>query len=320
MAYSNIKSLANTRGKAILTLKTTTLPLYVVANKYGVHRTTIWRWLKKWERLNSHVSQDCSNRPKRRGKTSFCANYYTWLIPTLSSRPLTCPHAITKRVVERTLALRRKLKRCAEVVHHYLLLEGVCISLSSVRRIFKRHHQYDRKKYEKKLYRRNIKRPKANSPGDLVQIDTVHLVSLVDSSRKYLTTVIDLYTRMAYVTVHSKLSQIYAIQAVLEAQEQLGFKFKVVQSDNGAEFGGIFKQRLEFNNIQIRHSRPHRPNDNAHIERFNRTLRQECVGHYSCLSEASLRKKIRTYLDFYNTKRVHLSLQYRTPREMLRRW
>jgi transposase InsO family protein len=30
-----------------------------------------------------------------------------------------------------------------------------------------------------------------------------------------------------------------------------------------------------------------------------------------------LQAKINKYLEFYNTKRVHLSLQYRTPQQML---
>lgn len=32
--------------------------------------------------------------------------------------------------------------------------------------------------------------------------------------------------------------------------------------------------------IAIRHTRLGRPNDNAHIERFNRTIQEECTGSY----------------------------------------
>jgi len=64
-----------------------------------------------------------------------------------------------------------------------------------------------------------------------------------------------------------------------------------------------------------------RPNDNAHIERFNRTIQEECTGNYYLESE-SLKKlddKILSYIDFYNYHRIHLGIGYRTPAEMLQR-
>lgn len=64
-------------------------------------------------------------------------------------------------------------------------------------------------------------------------------------------------------------------KAVLEAQEYLGVRFKMVQCDNGREFGNYFKQILEQQHITVRHTRVRKPNDNAHIERFNRTMRDE---------------------------------------------
>jgi transposase InsO family protein len=94
----------------------------------------------------------------------------------------------------------------------------------------------------------------------------------------------------------------------------------VVQADNGVEFGYLFKDRLQAAGIAIRHSRPHRPNDNAHIERFNRTLRQECIGQ--CMSSLRsldyVQSKLDSFLDYYNTRRVHLSLECKTPREFAR--
>ena len=53
-----------------------------------------------------------------------------------------------------------------------------------------------------------------------------------------------------------------------------------MQSDNGLEFSEHFAQRLKSNNIALRHTRLGRPNDNAHIERFNRTIQEECTGNY----------------------------------------
>jgi transposase InsO family protein len=116
----------------------------------------------------------------------------------------------------------------------------------------------------------------------------------------YYYTVIDLFTRMTYVTLAPKLRQGLAAQAVLEAQQHWGFHIAMVQADNGPEYQRYFEQQMRKVGIQTRHSRLHRPNDNAHIERFNRTVQTECIG-------------------YYNNKRVPLGIQMRTPSQMLQR-
>ena len=337
MAYSTNINLPKARARALRAVFYDQLPVSVVANKFGVHRTTIWRWVCKWREQNKHVSLTNANRVNRQPNGSGVSSRFRldscrWSIPTLSSAPHNHPNALPEPVVKRVMELRRQLKRCAEVIWHYLKLEGVKISLSSVRRILARHHEYDRPKYKKKLYRRNIRRPDVRQVGDLVETDVVHLVDPNTRTRRYIYTVIDLASRMAYAKVYPKLRQTAAIETVLAAKEYFvsqcssDFKFKVVQSDNGAEFGRQFKEQLELRDIQVRHTRPHRPNDNAHIERFNRTLRQECIGQYMSNSRtiAYVQGRLDNFLDYYNSKRVHLSLECRTPAEVarmgLRRW
>jgi transposase len=141
MAYSNNPNLPKARATAIQLLVREGLPSQVVANKCGVHRSTIYRWKRKWNKLNENVQLTNDNRPTRLAGTQFRIAALKWRIPTRSSRPLTSPKAITKNIVELVLSLRRMLKRCAEVVWYHLVHDnGVSISLSSVRRILKRHH------------------------------------------------------------------------------------------------------------------------------------------------------------------------------------
>ncbi len=55
-----------------------------------------------------------------------------------------------------------------------------------------------------------------------------------------------------------------------------------------------FEDRLTSQGISIRHTRLGRPNDNAHIERFNRTFgKEECTGKYFVRSVA---KVVRGYV------------------------
>ena len=95
----------------------------------------------------------------------------------------------------------------------------------------------------------------------------------------------------------------------------------MVQSDNGPEFGQFFEQRLGSKGITVRHSRLGRPNDNAHIERFNRTIQTECIGYYwnRSVPLPSQHAKLAAWLAYYNNERVHLGIQMRAPSQMLQR-
>lgn len=194
------------------------------------------------------------------------------------------------------------------------------MSLSSVRRILRRHHCFDGAR-KKRVRPDNPRRPRPTRPGELVETDTIHHVDPYSGKRLYYYTVIDLYTRMTHVILASKLNQGIASRAVLEARSKWSFPITMVQADNGPEYSRYFEQTLERAGIRTRHSRLHRPNDNAHIERFNRTIQTECIGYYWRRSVPLQRQQatLTTYLDYYNQKRVHLGIQMRTPAEMLQR-
>lgn len=318
MAYSNNPNLPKARATAMQLLLQGNLPLQVVAYRCGVHRSTIYRWKRKWDKLNENVQLVNYDRPTRVPGTKFRFAALSWRIPTLSSRPLTSPTAIPENIVELVISLRRILKRCAEIVWHHLIHNnGVSISLSSVRRILKRHHEINGRK--KRVRPDNPRRPHVTKPGELVETDTIHYICPYTKTRRYVYTVIDLYTRMAYVEVHPRILPGLAAKVVLHARNELGFDFCMVQADNGPEFGRYFEQVLRGQKMPVRHTRLGRPNDNSHIERFNRTLQEECLGKTILYSTPTthIQGKLDNYLHYYNFKRVHLSLQYKVPADML---
>jgi transposase InsO family protein len=216
--------------------------------------------------------------------------------------------------------VRQTLKRCAEVVwHHLVTVLDIRVSLSSVRRILKRAGVASGRK--NRVRPDNPKRPLVTAPGELVETDTIHHVDPRTGRRLYYYTVIDLFTRMTYVILAAKLSPGLAARAVLEAQSAWGFTISIVQADNGPEYSRYFAQVMRAHGITTRHTRLHRPNDNAHIERFNRTLQTECIGYYWLRSVPLLRQRdtLTAYLDYYNTNRVHLGIQMQVPAAMLQR-
>ena len=322
MSYCTGKNVEIARGKAIKMLVIEKKPVGVVADRFGVHRSTIWRWYKKWKNINSHIQLTNAVRRQYLGISPYKYEICKWRIVSESSSPKH-PHTLAEDLVQLVLDVRDQIKRCAEVIwHHINKILCISISLSSVRRILKHHHRIEKPKYHRNRRYKGLLRPKILNPGDLVEIDTIHLFNPISKQKRYIYTVIDLYTRMAYARVYEDLKPGHSIDAITEAEQYFGFKFKTVQSDNGLEFARYFETRLEAKGIQIRHTRLGRPNNNAHIERFNRTIQEECTGSYYLESEPlkKLDNKILSYIDFYNYKRIHLGLEYRTPAGMLHRF
>jgi transposase InsO family protein len=94
----------------------------------------------------------------------------------------------------------------------------------------------------------------------------------------------------------------------------MGFSFNTVQSDNGPEFSSYFHDMLAAKDIALRHSRVRQSNDNAHIERFNRTIQDECLSSYPTRSSTT-QAKIDEFLSYYNNDRKHMGISLKRPRE-----
>lgn len=228
-------------------------------------------------------------------------------IPTKSSRPNVSPKRLSKEVRDIVSNKRKELGRSIEVIHHTVKQEGLDISLSSVYRILRDRYLLKRKSPWKKLHYSSI-RPEALKPGDLVQMDTIHLM-LNKKHRIYVYTLIDLYSRITYAQATTKISSGKSLLFLRRAREYLPFHISCIQTDNGPEFGSYFSQRI---NTVHRHSRIRKPNDNAHIERFNRTIQEECINKVS-VDVSKINKVLKKYLKHYNNTRAHFSLNFRSP-------
>jgi IS30 family transposase len=268
------------------------------ARHFGYNQSTVARWVQRVQDERIHGLAG---------------------VPTKPSRPETHPRALTPEIVQAILTERVKHGRCSEIVHADLVDQGVMVSLSSVKRTLKRHEMLrDRTKFRRK--RIIVPRPPASSPGALVQMDTVHILDWTTDKRFYLYTILDVCSRWAYVELHEQLRAKIASEVVLRAQAKAGFRFVVLQTDNGPEFSVGFRHIVDSHGITLRHSRVRKPTDNAHIERFNRTIQEECFGQYPTL-KAALEKDLAGYLDYYNNRRRHMGLKgYGRPAEVMQRY
>jgi transposase InsO family protein len=144
--------------------------------------------------------------------------------------------------------------------------------------------------------------------GDLVQIDTIHRM-INEKKRLYVFVVIDVYSRWVYAKAYVTMNGKRSVQFVQEAQRHAPFHFKMMQSDHGPEFSSWFISRIKRNH---RYTRIGKPNDNAHIERMNRTLQEECLDKIEN-DVVKINCALKKYLQYYNYKRVHGGIKYQIP-------
>lgn len=259
-----------------------------VARYYGYNQSTVARW--------------CQRAPKG----------FVGRIETRSSAPKHSPNSLPKETVGRIIHARIESHRCAEVVYEMLKAEGVEVSLSSVKRKLGTYGLLKKKSPWKKL-RTYPPRPEAKSPGNLVQIDTIHFVDKY-GKRIYVYTALDVYSRYGFATLSKRIGAKQSVLFFKKALKYFPFDIQNIQTDNGSEFSFFFTDFVIRKNMTHRHIHPRSPNENGHLERFNRTIQEE-IGRFGwCIF---IQKDILKYLHHYNTERMHMGINFKTPAQLL---
>ena len=292
MAYTTNPKMPKVRRNAVRLVKYRGWSIRQVAQYFGYAPSTISRWCKKDLTGGWHE------------------------IPTRSSRPKTSPNALSRQTVMAIIDTRTKRNRCGQVVHQELLPDGIKVSLSSVQRTLERTHLLKKRSPWKRPHD-FTPRPKALYTGELLQCDTIHIIA-PEGNRIYVYTLIDLYSRWAYAAVVDKIGAEPSVVFIAEAQERAPFRFEMIQTDNGSEFSTWCTHGWNRLGIKHRHGRVRKSNDQAHVERFNRTVQEECLDK-TTHDILSFQKALKLYLPYYNNERMHMGISYRTPREVLRR-
>ena len=92
MSYSNSPLLPKARRQAVNLVLKEGFRVSTAARRTGVHRSTLYRWLVR-------AGED--------GREN---------IPTRSSKPKSCRHALDPAVVARVIELRKEHRRCAALI------------------------------------------------------------------------------------------------------------------------------------------------------------------------------------------------------------
>ena len=131
-----------------------------------------------------------------------------------------------------------------------------------------------------------------------------------------LLTLIDEYTRECLaIRVGRRLGSSEVIEALADGMLWRGVP-ENIRSDNGPEFvSKVLDQWAYRNGVKLDFSRPGKPTDNAYVESFNGSLRDECLNVNWFLSLDDARGKIEAWRRHYNESRPHRALGERTPNE-----
>jgi len=106
---------------------------------------------------------------------------------------------------------------------------------------------------------------------------------------------------------------------VLEQGMEWRGKPKAIRCDNGPEYVSHRLQAwAEKNGIRLDYIQPGKPQQNAYVERYNRTVRYDWLGQHLFESIEEVRDYATKWLWTYNNERPNMGIGGITPRQKLR--
>jgi putative transposase len=128
--------------------------------------------------------------------------------------------------------------------------------------------------------------------------------------------VVDDFNREAlHIEVDTSITSARLVRIFEQIRRDHGLP-QVLRSDNGPEFlGEAFTQWAKANGVAIQYIQPGKPNQNAYIERFNRTFREEVLDQHLFARLEDVREAAYWWMLDYNEQRPHESLGDLTPTE-----
>ena len=183
----------------------------------------------------------------------------------------------------------------------------------------------------KKSYpKSNWKAYKTTYPGEKVQIDIkyVPIESILFGpldKRYYQITAIDEYTRKRVLSIVDEKSVTHTANFLETLEDEMGFKIKTVQTDNGREFvnetlekESMFEIKLKELNIEYKRTRPYSPWQNGKVERSHR-LDSEFYSRKKFLSYEEMIRSVKKNCSRYNNT-ARKVLEFKTPNMVLKEY
>lgn len=276
---------------------------------FGIHRSTYYRWRAQVERHGLEML-----RPRERRRPQM-------------------PNALPKMVEERIVSFAiahpglGPLRVASELSRPKW--GGIVVSKNGVWRTLCRHGLSTRAKrlalvagyaapYEPPRELPDERHLQADHPGELVGMDCFFVGRLRGTRDPvWQLTAIDISSSYAWAelvscpTGHPTGEQTSKLaRRVARELSGAGWRLERVLCDNGGEFKSpVFGEQLERLGTRRTHIHAGRPQTNGNVEALHRTILDECwrpaFARYLYVRFTGLRRELDTYLDFYNTDRIH---------------
>lgn len=280
---------------------------------FGISPKTFYRWWNRFDPYDLTTLEEESRRPRH------------------VRQPQT-PAA----VVEAILELRTQYPRWGKKKLAVLLARGgINISASTVGRVMNRlkargvlvepvnvtQAKLARKRRRKPRYA--IRKPKGyrpQAPGDLVEVDTLQ-VKLLPNEIRYQFSARDVVSRFDAIRAYKNQTSLKAAHFLHYLRKKFPYPIRAIQIDGGSEFKDQFEGECKAKKIPLFVLPPKSPKLNGHVERSNRTHREEFYEVYDVdLDLEEHNRQLAQWEYTYNYIRPHESLDYLTPYQYYRQW
>jgi putative transposase len=194
------------------------------------------------------------------------------------------------------------------------------VNQKRVRRLWKLHRLQVRRVVRKRMRRVRPARLQAAYPGHIWAYDFVE-DALADGTALRILTVMDEFTREGLALDVARTTSAERVIGVLTALMAQHGAPANLRSDNGAEFVALVVQTwLSQCGVQTLYIEPGKPWQNGKEERFNGTVRDECLNLHVFTSLAEACVRLGAFRQHYNTERPHSQLGYLTPLAFKTAW
>lgn len=275
-----------------------------VADRLGVSRQAVHKWIARYETGGLPALADRSHRPQ------------------------SCAHQIAPELEALICELRRQHPGWGpRRILHELGRKGVdpLPGRSSIYRCLKRHNLIELRRRKKR--RDEFRRWERDRPMQLWQMDVVGGVMLDDGTDLKIVTGVDDHSRFC---VAAGLVTRATSRAVCDVFKASMLRYGVpdeVLTDNGKVFTGrfgthkaevMFDRMCRENGISHKLTAPRSPTTTGKIERFHQSVRKEFLVDRTFASFELAQKELDAWVDDYNKQRPHQALEMAVPADRFR--
>ena len=298
--------------KQVEALRKREAPWSEVQEVVGLSRASYYRWKGRLKEQGLTGLKPRSKRPQRlRGKVHWSPELLAQVEGLRKENPTwgRWPIWLSLRKAGYTLSERR-VGRILAYLEGQGRIERVASFLARARR-GKSQRRAPRPYAQRKPPGYEVK-----APGDLVQIDTLS-VNLGPGEEVKHFSAVELSTRLAWAAVRWRATAQTAAGFLRELVDRSPFPIRAVQVDGGSEFMAAFEEGCQALGIRLFVLPPRSPKLNGHVERIQRTFRDEFYTRPLPTTIGEIQAELEDYLAYYNGHRPHMALEGLAPLEFL---